>query len=280
MALPKAVQKQAEEAKKIQEKLNGSEQLAPVDPVTSQPAPAPDDWEKRYKGMQRTHDKTVSGLRDENEGLNTKVEELEALLEKANTAPAAQEPVFSEAEIEEYGQDFLDMVSRIAATKNDSPDSNVAKELNELKTKFDGIAEKQFRTVEDKFFDELDTAVPNWEDINEQDDFKNWLAEEMPLTGQERQKFLENAHKRFDSKAVISFFNAWLSVSGKGYMPDSITVPSELGNENPNDIGIITKRDIDIFYEELKLGKWKGREKEARQNELKIFAAQKAGMIR
>ncbi len=280
MAVPKAVQKQADEAKRIQQEII-DKRSKPSD-VTDPPAivEPPDDWEKRYKGMQKTFDKTVTGLRDDNEGLNSRNAELEAKLEEAQIKePAVQEPVFSEEEIKEYGEDFLKMVARVGASRTASPEGEIAGKLDSLNNRFDGLEKNQFKTAEDKFFAELDRVVPSWEDINKRDGFKNWLAEDMPLTGRQRQSFLDEAHARLDAPAAIGFFTAWLGGSTETHDLDTVPAPHELV-VGEVDTDIITQQDIKNFYEELKLGKWKGREDEARQNELKIFKAQRENRIK
>jgi hypothetical protein len=285
MALPRGVQEQADKANAIQAQLSGQ----PVEPVVTDSVPTPgdkgeQDWEKRYKGMQKSHAKAVGELRDDNERLTADNEEIKLLLDKAQSSePAVQVPTFTEAEVKEYGQDFLDMVVRVASTINAGrSQDDIAQELAELKDQFGAISQVQKRSAEDRFYDELEAAVPKWEQINELDAFKAWLKETMPLTSSERQRFLDAAHKRFDAKTVISFFTTWLGESGmQSYMPDTVSAPSGMPEvEGGKETFIVTQAEIGNFYDELKMGKWKGREEEARQNELKINRAIKEHRVR
>lgn len=281
MAIPREVQKQADEALAIQKELRGepAETAKPDDPKP--PETEQVDWEKRFKGLKKVHDEEVPELRSENESLKGQIEALEALVEKAETAaPAAQEPIFTPEEVEEYGEDFLNMVQRAAEKIAKPNDSNVADELKTLKDQFEGIVQHQVKSEEDRFYDELTKEVPDWEQINEDEGFHAWLADEMPLTGRERQYFLQKAQQRFDAKTVITFFATWKGESGKqSYFPDSVTNSNELGDE-PEDTDIITRADIEEFYKDKKLGRYRGKEDEARQIELKIFRARNEGRIR
>jgi len=276
MAIPREVKRQADEALAIQNQLagkSGPPQEAPAEPEV--------DWEKRFKGMKKTHDETVTELRGDKEALNARVQELEELVEKAQTVvPAVQEPIFTQAEVEEYGQDFLDMVTRVANNRSNDNSSDIAAEVKELKDQFDGIKQDNIRTKEEEFYEFLDKKVPDWEEINKDKSFHKWLAGEHPMTGRERQFFLSEAQRGFNAEVVASFFTAWKGESGQAtYMPDSV------GNSNEftppgREAEIYTAASIKQFYDDKKLGKYRRNPDEARLIEEKIFRAQKEGRIR
>jgi len=287
MAVPKRVKEQAEEAERLQQRIIDKKSGKP-DEVEPEAAPAPtsveqpaNDWEKRFKGLQVTHGQAVeqiAELGDANKALQQDVAELKAMIKKEpDPLPAVQETPFTEAEVKEYGQPFLDMIGRVA-TAAAAPNS-IANELNEVKTQLNGFVETQHQTAEEAYYATLDKAMPEWESINKDAAFKAWLAELMPLTKQQRQVFLENAHKRHDAEAVLEFFRAWKGESGQSYTPRSQTTSGEFVEEVV-DNDIYRASDIKRFYDEKAKGMWKGREDEARQIELKIFAAQNSGRVR
>lgn len=284
MGLPRGVQKQAEQANQaIQASRGEPPAMGPKPDDPAPPTPEPVDWEKRFKNMKRSHDETVSELRNQNEDLADKVEKLTALLEKAETKePAAQEPVFTEAEVEEYGQGFLDMVTRVAKSAASGASSGeIANELKELKGQFNNIVQSQVRSKEERFYDELTQAVPNWEAINEDEKFHDWLKDEMPMTSQERQVFLAQAQKRFDARTVINFFTQWQQEqSGESVLLNTTTTTNEYLGDRSEAAEIWTSSDIEAFYKDKKLGKFRGREDEARQIEMRIFRAQNQGRVR
>lgn len=281
MALPKAVQEQADKALAIQNQIAGNPPVAAV-PGDDNPAPASDqvDWEKRFKGMKKAHDKTVTELRNDKDGLLARIEALESKPEIPDT-PAVQAPTFTQAEIEEYGQDFLDMVTRVAEAKS-AGSADVASELKELKGKFDDIAQSQVRNREDEFYDFLNKAIPDWETINEDENFHAWLAEEMPLTGRQRQLFLSDAQKKFDARTVASFFRSWKGRSGDvSHYPDTTTTSNVLPTDGEEDGNVIlSKQAVRQFYDDCKLGKYKGQDELKRQIEMKIFRATSEGRVR
>jgi len=287
MAVPRRVKEQAEEAERLQQRVidkkAGKPDLAEVEPPAAPANADPgSDWEKRFKGLQVTHGQAVeqiAGLSDANKALQQDVAELKALIkaEPEPVVPAVQETAFTEAEVKEYGQPFLDMIGRVA-TAATAP-GNITNELNEVKDRLNGFVETQHQTAEEAYFATLDKAMPEWESINKDEGFKAWLAELMPLTKQQRQVFLEKAHKRHDADAVLEFFRAWKGESGQSYTPRSHTTSGEFVEEVV-DNDIYRGSDIKRFYDEKARGAWKGREEEARQIELKIFKAQNEGRVR
>jgi len=281
MALPKAVQEQADKAAAIQNRIAGNPPVVAV-PDDNNPAPASDqvDWEKRFKGMKKAHDKTVTELRNDKEELLARIEALESKPEVPDP-PAAQAPTFTQAEIEEYGQEFLDMVTRVAEAKS-AGTSTVASELKELQGKFDDITQSQVRSREEEFYDYLNKAVPDWEDINEDENFHAWLADDMPLTGRQRQVFLTDAQKKFDAKTVASFFISWKGRSGDAsHYPDTTTTSNVLPDDGEGgDKVILSRSAVTQFYDDCKLGKYKGQDELKRQIEMKIFRATSEGRVR
>jgi hypothetical protein len=287
---PRKVQEQIDIANNIQTQIvEGDPPDKGAELDKNKPPAKPDqetDWEHRFKTQKQKYDETVPVLRKENQELGDRVTELEKLIEKAK--PDADDathnqPIFSPEEIEEYGADFLAVVERVAGRRED-PSIDIAKELNELKAQFNSIAEVQAKTDEDRFFDDLVGLVPDWEAVNEDEDFKKWLSEEMPLTGKERQFFLIQAQKALNARKVASFFAAWKGESGQQtYLFDTVqggegggeTVATEdYSNE------IITKAEIKQFYDDLKLGRYRKNEEEARQIEMRIFRAQRENRVR
>lgn len=287
MNAPRSVQRQADEANRIQKELIDKKAGKPVVSEVDPPAPTivvdQGNWEERFKGMQKTHETAIGLWRDEKTVLVGRIDAFEALLKDApdTVVPAAQVPVFTEKEVEEYGQDFLDMVTRVATQTSPGNSGVIAKELAELKNQFSGLVNRQVKSSEDQFFADLDRRMPDWEQVNKSDEFKAWLAELMPLTGKQRQVFLEDAYKRFDVEAVLSFFTSWKGESGVSYMADTVTIADNTGEGSDGvDTDIYYEHEITRFYDDKKLGKWKGREKEFRQIELKILKAGKDGRIR
>ncbi len=295
--LPRNVRKQAREAERLAKQYaeqgeQGEDVNPPVPPPDPSEAPQPPgnpepvDWEARWKGLKQSHDKTVTDLRGENENLKGEIAELRELVEKASQqAPAAQAAnLFTEEEKEKYGEDFLELVERVAGARPDSDTSDIAKELKELKEGLGDLRNTQTKTQEDLFFDALDELVPDWEKVNEDDRFKAWLAEEMPLTGFERQHFLNQARGQFDAKRAAAIFNSWKQGTGtptptpQSHTTANSDVPTSADGQR--DTYVFSRGEIAKFYDDMRRGKFRGKEQEARQIEERIFKAQNEGRVR
>ena len=55
---------------------------------------------------------------------------------------------------------------------------------------------------------------PEWETINKDPEFLNWLHGVDDLTGYQRIAILKSHEKRFDGPKVANFFNTWKSLKG------------------------------------------------------------------
>lgn len=288
MALPKSVQEQADKANNIQKAIVEGKgqrnaevsQLKPPAASPAPPEPAEQDWEARFKGLQTKHQTLVDDyrtLKGAYEDLQTQIDELKAKPPEPPQPKESDKPLFSDKEVQEYGEGFLQMVERVARQVADG--SPLMSEIGEVKQTVESFVQHQHQTDEERFYAYLDENMSDWEVVNEDENFKAWLAEEMPLTGQQRQHFLAAAHKALDGPKVLSFFASWRNESGAGYTPRTVTTPSTYGEESSESGEVFRQSDIKRFYDEKARGKWRGREKEARQIETKIFEAQKQGRV-
>jgi len=164
------------------------------------------------------------------DALNDRVRGMEQLLTNPVYAakPAGQEnsqPLVTEAEIEEYGSETVDMLRRVSreetrvlAAKVDNLEAAVRQFMNNVNTsvvpQMQQVARSQTQSQDQLFKNELSTMVPNWKSINDNNDFKSWLLAVDPMMGVTRQSALEAAHKQFDTSRVASFFATWAALNG------------------------------------------------------------------
>ena len=259
---------------------------------------------QKYKTLQGMYNAEVPRLHQQNKDLSQRLQQLEQLLasvsaqEKKPTQPTF-EKLISDKDVEEYGEsiDVMRRVSReelsavaqrLAAIENalQHVQSNVVPQLNQ-------VAHKQAVSAEQQFWSDLSTAVPNWRDINGNEAFQSWLLESDPLTGITRQTYLEDAQRSLDPRRVANFFHAWLEMSGQAAVAQSKgqASNSELekqvspgrsrntGTPASNKAKMYTPQDITKFFNDVRQGKYKGRETERDRIERDIFAAQRENRI-
>lgn len=339
MGTPQAVKKAGEKADQLQQdhiKALAGEQ--PVDPnvkvetpggapVEKQPAPkektaapaaADGEFKKRYDNLKAKWDRTVPQLREDNESLkgelgtlSDQVGELRALIEKNEAQPvkttqAPPDIEISDEEIEEYGPELIELMTRIAYAKG-GEQKDVAKQLLELQKDVQSIKDgqktvvkRQAQTEQTRFLADLLKLVPDWKVVNETADFKDWLGLDMPGTRQEYQYFLDEAAARFDHEAVAQIFLAYKGGGSKAPTSDSADDDNDVAGDLedsilPNgskastvqteDAGgkgktIWTGKMMAKFYRDVQDGKYVGKEDEQRRIEIDIHAANAEGRVK
>jgi hypothetical protein len=156
------------------------------------------------------------------------------------------------------------------------------------------VAQRQQLSAEQQFWTDLTGLIPNFRDINADGDFQTWLLEADPLTGITRQTYLDDAQRALDARRVSNFFRTWLDITGQAVdaQPTGRATNSELekqvapgrsrGSGTPaatNKAKVYSPQDIQKFFDDVRSGKYKGREADRDRTERDIFAAQRENRI-
>ena len=332
MALPKQVQKQSEEVQELYKELNGEVETqepvseveantneAPVEEVVSdseseqapqsgteeqgQPDTEPKDtWEQKYKTLQGMYNAEVPRMKAENRELSSRVTQMEQLLSSLNNQPVAQpesiDPLITDKDVQEYG-DSIDVMRRAAREELAQSNARVTELENTIRQlqssvvpQMNQISHAQAQTAEQAFWADLSGKVPQWQDINNDQNFQSWLLEIDPLTGISRQTYLEDAQSNLDSNRVAQFFMSWPGAKSTPVAQTNRKVPSEQlekqvspgrgrsgTNTMPSEGQTYSPADIEQFFDAVRKGKYRGREEERGRIERDIFAAQREGRI-
>ena len=332
MALPKQVQKQSEEVQELYKELNGEVETqepvseveantneAPVEEVVSdseseqapqsgteeqgQPDTEPKDtWEQKYKTLQGMYNAEVPRMKAENRELSSRVTQMEQLLSSLNNQPVAQpesiDPLITDKDVQEYG-DSIDVMRRAAREELAQSNARVTELENTIRQlqssvvpQMNQISHAQAQSAEQTFWADLSSKVPQWQDINNDQNFQSWLLEIDPLTGISRQTYLEDAQSNLDSNRVAQFFMSWPGAKSTPVAQTNRKVPSEQlekqvspgrgrsgTNTMPSEGQTYSPADIEQFFDAVRKGKYRGREEERGRIERDIFAAQREGRI-
>jgi hypothetical protein len=156
------------------------------------------------------------------------------------------------------------------------------------------VAHRQQMTAEQQFWADLSAAVPNFRQVNDTPDFQSWLLQADPLTGITRQTYLDDAQRSLDAGRVANFFRTWLESTGQAAVAQSTgpAASSELEKQvspgRSRSTGtpatakqgkVYTPQDIQKFFNDVRQGKYKGREQDRDRIERDIFAAQRENRI-
>jgi hypothetical protein len=140
----------------------------------------------------------------------------------------------------------------------------------------------------------------SWRDLNNDDNFIEWLQYPERLSGRQRHQLLKDAYSSHDAGRMIAIFESYAreagltkpaaQTNGAGSPPptnglERFAAPGPARSapaaaSATAEPQFFTTGDISRFYTDLRTGKWKGREKEATAYEAAIIAAGNAGRVR
>lgn len=261
---------------------------------------------QKYKTLQGMYNAEVPRLHQQNRELNQRVQQMEQLLaslsaqkESATAAPQVVEKLVTERDVAEYGES-IDVMRRVSLEEVSPMMQRLAKleqQLTQMQTvvpQVQAVAQRQQLSAEQQFWTDLTALVPNFRDINADGDFQTWLLQPDPLTGITRQTYLDDAQRALDARRVSNFFRTWLDTTGQAVdaQPTGRATNPELekqvapgrsrGSGTPaasNKAKVYSPQDIQKFFDDVRSGKYKGREADRDRIERDIFAAQRENRI-
>jgi hypothetical protein len=321
VAVPEQIRKQSEAVEAF---YNGA------DPATGQETPPPageakpdeqsttqptvvegrkedeETYEQRFRTLQGMYNAEVPQLHRQVKEANQRMQQMESLLATMPAEPVGQqqdqyEPktFISNTDVEEYGNS-IDVMRKVSKEELDP----VVYEIQRLRAQVESLQANVVPQVENvvrqqtanagqSFWTQLQSMVPNWQEINNHPDFHTWLLEVDPMLGGTRQTLLEQAQQNFDAQRAASFFVTWQQLRAAPQpAPRTEAQPSELEQQvapgrsksvapaGP-DSGKPTysRRDISKFFDDVRAGRYNDRQDERNRVERDIFAAQREGRI-
>ena len=262
---------------------------------------------QKYKTLQGMYNAEVPRLHHQNRELQQRIQNMEQLLASVSAsqtattqaAPAAERFV-TDKDVEEYGES-LDVMRKVTREELGAVAQRIAaieSMLTQMKTQVvpqvQAVAQRQQVNAEQQFWADLSAGVPNFKQVNDNADFQTWLLESDPLTGITRQTYLDDAQRALDSRRVVSIFRTWLESTGQAAVAHSTghSPSSELEKQvspgrsrstgtpaSTNQAKTYSPQDIQKFFNDVRAGKYKGRDQERARIERDIFSAQRENRI-
>lgn len=315
MSLPKQVQDLADEAERLQQELQAPQPLTePTDeelnrqqpvtvaeetpPVEVKPEPvthAEDEtWQRRYQTLQGKFNAEVPRLNSEVKELKHQLAEAIARIDQATKpAPTQHEKLVTDKDVEAFGSDLVDLVKRQAtevARAEMGQEIDILKAKNaELVGKLTGVTERQGKSDLNTYFAELARLVPDYEVINVDPGFMEWLADTDPLSGHTRQDYLNEAFGSFNSQRTATLFNTYKQLTAAPAVPE---VPRELTRQVAPGTSKVSAKpptnaetkiwrsaEVDQFFRSVTRGDYKGNESEQARIEAEIDLAVMQGRL-
>ena len=303
MPLPRQVQEANERADAILKEIEGGkpegaaapEQELAADPkpaatATPKPEKAPaaetdaqklDVMTQKYNVINGKYNAEVPAVHGENKRLLERIEELE----KANTESDEAKDKQADDDLDEYPDGLVNYI------RNEN-----AKMKATIKTQgeiIESLQSTSANTVQNQFNDTLTQLVPDWRDINANQEFITWLNNTVePSSNRLQMKNLNDAHQAGDATRVAFIFDMWKSHSGrvntptqesqqpKGDLPPVVPSNANANQPAPNTQGqVYTKDWIRNWSKEQALGQTGMTPEEITRINQDIDAAQFQGRV-
>ena len=316
MALPKAIQAQAEAADALVAQMNGepantdtppqNNEPPPADPppdnppqnVSPEPQPQPvvpeETWQAKFFTLKGKYDAEVPRLHAQVKELGTQVQQLLTENAAAKNQPKAPEPaktLITEQDKEAFGSDLLDLIDRATEAKIAGfrdREAQLLEEVKQLKGNLGNVTERQVTSDKDRFLMTLSQQVPDWEAMNVDQGFLAWLAEVDPVYGLPRQAALNNAYESLDAARTANIFKQYKAMTAPAAAQNKPNLQSQVAPTRSRtspapatssaDKRIFSQAEIAQFYDEWRRGYLD--ETKAVQLELEIATAISEGRVR
>ena len=267
---------------------------------TPEPAPEPEpipqepDWEHRYRSMEGR----VKQLTELNAMQSNQLAQLSTTVTQLQNPKQPSRPLVTDEERRAYGDDLLSVVERKALEAVQPHISELAQQNYDLQQR---VQRDEARTI----YDVLGVELPNWREINTSPDFLRWLALPDIYSGNVRSVMLKAAFNSGEAGRVLAFFRGFLAdnpqlTGSLGQVPQrpaaqaprqaavqlrDLAAPGKArpatGNAPvPAEPIVITNRDIDRFYADVRRGIYAGRNDAKDAKEATIHAAIREGRVR
>jgi hypothetical protein len=245
MALPKQVEAQLKELEKIEQQIADSQkpaadpapnpEPAPAEPtpeptpepaepkpVESKPEPtepvvAEETWQQKYKTLKGMYDAEVPRLHADLRELKSQVDSLRKAAEAKPAEPvkpATPEKLVTDADVEAFGSDLIEVQRKVAREVA----AEFRGELDAMKAENDKLREQLTATgtqvSEASFEQRLHRLVPDFEAVNADPKWIEWLNEVDPLLRGPRMTVAQGAFNRGDAEGIahyVSLFKATLA---------------------------------------------------------------------
>lgn len=247
--LPAHIQRQVEEAEAIEAAI-AAEQAARETPTDTQPVEAPveapvaetvpepqvkalpdaeeETWHSRFNTLQGKFNAEVPRLYEQLRESNKAIADLRAELDRKNQQPEpvqVAQTVTSEDE-EAFGSDLIAVMKKVAKQEAAEAAKQAEALTRTVDRKVDAVLKDQEVTAGEKFMGAIAKAVPDWEVVNADPKWLDWLGEYSPETGAPRQAALDAATDSLDSNRAIALFKLF-----KSLQPAPVAAPDKTQQE-------------------------------------------------
>jgi len=227
MVLPKQVQRDLDEIEAYEKSLatpvtgdtettnpvahQGEESVAPNTEVPAAPAVTEETWETKYLSLKGKFDAEVPNLYGQIKALSAQVYSMQQpqTTTPVETVDPVEARLVSDKDVEEYGQELIDVQRRVAREELAPLRTELKKRDEELAKLRDAVAKAEGSVGQMSFEQKLAVEIPDFSTLNTDPKWIAWLDESDPYTNEPRRVFAENVYGSGDIaklKKVVNFF--------------------------------------------------------------------------
>jgi hypothetical protein len=182
---------------------------------SEQPAPTGEEsWEHKYKSIHGRFLRSQEQLRD----MVDQIQNLQNVIATMQAAPSASEvPSFkterliTDDEARDYGEDFLKVVGKKAKEEVGPIIKSYEAKIADMERQLKGMSTVVQQDSQQKLLGSLDKELPDWRELNTNEEFLDWLRLPDPFSGAIRHDMLKAAYAQGNASRVLAFFNGFLA---------------------------------------------------------------------
>lgn len=280
----------------LQDGPNGNTLEEKVEPASTEKV----SYKNRWKKLKQYHDseiykcrKLIGELYDQVDQRDQEIQRLNSLVEDlSKSQPKSISDFATKEEIDAIGEEELTTMQRLTQKAVEEATSDLRKKLKdaeERERKARKQAAEDSKSQADKIFRQrLETLVPDYATIDTDKRFAQWLQMADPISGHKRFDLFKQAQNSGDVGRVAGFFNEFkkLLATHKKTLDNKVTpvgnsatTPKPTMNTGQHQ-EIVPMASYENFMNDVTRGKFKGREKEAREWEAYFDKALAEGRLR
>ena len=234
-----------------------------------------DTLKAAHSTLQGKYRAEVTRVHDENRQLRDQVNQLQSQTQQAEQRAEQSEQKLKESLSQlsdEFGEDYANAFQTVAREA-------AAEQMQQHQ-------QEQQQSEQERFMNAVKRNIPNFDQINQDRAFINWLQDTQdPNTGFPLQETLNQAGADRDLSAVVSIFQRYQ----RAQQPPPEPEPEQTSPKAPQQqvepkrtrqdrsqapaAPQYTAQDYQKLQQDIAMGRWKGREAEARELEKEIHAA-------
>ena len=254
-------------------------------------------WAHKYHTLKGMYDAEVPRLHTQLREMQTQISQLiadNAVLKEVKAAEVSTaSSLITDEDKEAFGPDLIDLIERATEAKVANlraSEADLKSQIKELQGQLGNVSERQVVSDKDRFLAGLGQQVSDWEALNVNPGFLEWLQQIDPVYGIPKQAALNNAYEALDVTRVANIFKAYKSTltpppaapkSNQAELQRQVAPTRTRTTSQPNDNmdkPMYSNKDIEQFYSDWRRGYYT--DDEAAKMEQQIHAAIAEGRVR